>query len=63
MQVQSLGQEDPWKRKWLQGIFPTQGLNMCPLCLLNWQVGSLPLAPPRKPRIKEQISTFLKLTF
>ena len=30
----------------LQGIFPTQGLNPC---LLYWQVGSLPLAPPEKP--------------
>ena len=30
----------------LQGIFPTQGLNMCLLCFLHWQVGSLPLAPP-----------------
>ena len=26
----------------LQGIFPTQGLNPCLLCLLHWQVGSLP---------------------
>ena len=26
----------------LKGIFPTQGLNSCPLCLLHWQVGSLP---------------------
>ena len=33
----------------LQGIFPTQGLNVCLLCLLRWQAGSLPLAPPRKP--------------
>ena len=32
-----------------QGIFPTQGSNPCLLCLLNWQVGSLPLAPPGKP--------------
>ena len=30
----------------LQGIFPTQGLNPHLLCLLHWQVGSLPLAPP-----------------
>ena len=29
-------------------IFPTQGLNPCLLCLLRWQVGSLPLAPPGK---------------
>ena len=32
-----------------QGIFPTQGSVPCPLCLLRWQVGSLPLAPPGKP--------------
>ena len=31
-----------------QGIFPTQGLNPHLLCLLHWQVGSLPLAPPGK---------------
>ena len=30
----------------LQGIFPTQELNPCLLCLLHWQVGSSPLAPP-----------------
>ena len=33
----------------LQGIFPTQGSNPSLLCLLGWQVGSLPLAPPGKP--------------
>ena len=26
----------------LQGIFPTQGLNPCLLCLLHWQADSLP---------------------
>ena len=31
-------------RALLQGIFPT-----CISCLLHWQVGSLPLALPRKP--------------
>ena len=31
----------------LQGIFLTQGSNSC---LLHWQAGSLPLAPPGKPR-------------
>ena len=30
----------------LQGIFPPQGLNPRLLCLLHWQVGPLPLAPP-----------------
>ena len=34
----------------LQGIFPAQGLNPGLLCLLNWQAGSFPLAPPEKPR-------------
>ena len=34
----------------LQGIFPTQGSNLSLLCLLPWQVGSLPLVPPGKPR-------------
>ena len=32
----------------LQGIFSTQGSNPCVLCLLHWQAGSLPLAPPGK---------------
>ena len=30
----------------LQGIFSTQGSNPCLLCLLHWQTGPLPLAPP-----------------
>ena len=33
----------------LQGIFLTQGLNSHLLCLLHWQEGSLPQAPPEKP--------------
>ena len=33
----------------LQGIFPTWGSNPHLLCLLPWQAGSLPLAPPGKP--------------
>ena len=33
----------------LQGIFLTQGSNPRLLCLLHWQVYSLPLAPPGKP--------------
>ena len=33
----------------LQAIFPTQGSNLSLLCLLHWQAGSLPLAPPGKP--------------
>ena len=38
-------------RALLQGIFPTQGLNLCLLRLLHLQVGSLPLAPPGKPQL------------
>ena len=30
------------------GAFPAQGLNLCLLHLLRWQVGSLPPAPPGK---------------
>ena len=33
-------------RALLQGMLPSQGLN---LHLLHWQAGSLPLAPPGKP--------------
>ena len=29
----------------LRGIFPTQGSNLCLLCLPHWQAGSLPIAP------------------
>ena len=31
-----------------QGIIPTQASNLCLLCLLHQQAGSLPLAPPGK---------------
>ena len=33
----------------LQGIFPTQELNLCLLCLLHWQMGSLPYVPLGSP--------------
>ena len=35
-------------RSLLQGIFPSQELN---LCLLRWQAGSLPRGPPRQLRL------------
>ena len=44
----------------LQGIFPTQGLNQCLLCLLQWQMSSLPLGPPEKPRPPSTPAEFLK---
>ena len=34
-----------------QVIFPTQESNLSLLCLLHWQVGSLPLRPLRNPWI------------
>ena len=34
----------------LQGNFPTLGWNQRLLCLLYWQAGSSPLAPPGKPK-------------
>ena len=42
----------------LQGIFPTQESNLSLLCLLGWQVGSLPLAPPGKPLNIETLTYF-----
>ena len=36
----------------LQGVFLAQGSNRHPPRLLHWQVGSLPLVPPGKPRGK-----------
>ena len=33
----------------LQGIFVIQGSKPSLLCILHWQAGSLPLAPPGKP--------------
>ena len=39
----------------LQGIFPTQGLNSHLFCLLHWRVGSLPLAPPNELKQKYSI--------
>ena len=34
----------------LQGIFASQGSNLCLLHLLHWQVGSSPLVPSGKPK-------------
>ena len=35
----------------LQGVFPTQGSNAGLLCLLHWQVGSLPLSHLGSPNL------------
>ena len=35
----------------LQGIFPTQGLNLGLLCIPHWQENSLPLEPSGKPTL------------
>ena len=34
----------------LQGIFLMQGSSLCLLCLMYWQVDSLPTEPPGKPK-------------
>ena len=49
----------------LQRIFPTQGSNPCFLCPLHWQVGSLPLAPHRKPDIylEEELLNYVVILF
>ena len=44
----------------LQDIFPTQRSNLCLLCLLHWQAGSLPLLPPGKPWCKDPQTWWLK---
>ena len=36
-------------RALLQGIFPTQGSNLCLLCLLHWPQDSVPLRPLESP--------------
>ena len=43
----------------LQGIAPTQGPNPCLLCLLHWQVDSLPSEPPGKFQRPGKISSIL----
>ena len=42
----------------LQGILPTRGSNPCLLCLLHWQVSSLPLAASGKPYSRIALSTY-----
>ena len=39
----------------LQRIFLTQGSSLSLLCLLQWQVGSLPLASPGKPPVHAKL--------
>ena len=43
----------------LQEIFPTQGSNLCFICVLHWQESSLPLAPPGKPSSKVTVEEIL----
>ena len=45
-------------RALLQGIFLTEGSNPHLLRLLHWQVGSLSLAPPQKPKTTIRPSNF-----
>ena len=45
----------------LQGDLPDQGSNLPLLCLLHWQVGPLPLAPPGKVKVKVKSLSRLRL--
>ena len=45
----------------LQGISPTQGSNPGLYCLLLWQAGSLPLAPPGEPHGTSHLTITLLL--
>ena len=47
----------------LQGIFPTQGSNLSLLCLLHWQAGSLPLAPPEKALLQNTCQNCLEQSY
>ena len=49
----------PGKNFLLQGIFPTQGFNLCLLHLLHWQADSLPLSHLGSPNSK----SYLKLGY
>ena len=42
----------------LQGIFLTLGSNLCLLCPLRWQLGSLPLEPARRKSKQFQTQVF-----
>ena len=46
-----------------RGIFPIQGLNTRPLCLLHWQAGPLRLGPLGKPFYIEQCISVNPQTF
>ena len=41
----------------LQGIFPTQPLNLHLLCLLRWEISSLPPVPSGKPGLNTEEGT------
>src|SRR5574337_472162 len=55
--VHGILQEEYWSRLPCPppGIFWTQGSNPCFLCLLHWQVGSLPLTLSGKPTIHTRL--------
>ena len=44
------------------GDLPDPGIEPMSLCLLHWQAGSLPLAPPGKPRLQTRYLEMLKGT-
>ena len=48
-QSMELSRQESWSRLPYPTPPGSQGSNLCLLCLLHWQVGSLPPAPPGKP--------------
>ena len=56
--------QEYWKDRHflLQGIFPTQGLNLCLLHLLHWQVNSLPLHHLGSPSLLQSTSNYWTFT-
>ena len=56
----TVASQSPLSMGSLLGIFPTQGSNLRLLCLLHWQAGSLPLAPPAFQYFFEIIFTGLR---
>ena len=41
----------------LQGIVLTQGSNLCLLCHLHWQAGSLPIMPPTRKTLLQSMGS------
>ena len=58
--VQEFSIQEPWSGLPcpLSGDLPNPGIELCFLCLLHWQVGSLPPPPPGKPKARVSPKNF-----